>query len=181
MFEGEADISGDVDWCVYGNPVLRGGQIVPIEEAIDHYYDIRHVLAIDRTTPEGRRIEAEIFEGYPVRFRQNALNALIEKGVPRNRFLHNALGLSNGSVFILQREGTPEEIAFYLKEAGAEDGIILDNGGSVFCWVWWIYPKGGYLFNAPDFRTPSSAVIAFVLSGSAAIDLPGGSVSFTVV
>jgi hypothetical protein len=181
VLEGSRDITGDVDWCVYGNPVLRGGQIVPIEEVIDQYYDIRHVLAFDRHSPKGRQIGEKIYESYPERFRENALKALTKKGVPRNRFLQNALGLCEENLYILQREGTIEEIGYCLKEAGAKDGIILDNGGSVFCWTWWVYPKGGYIFTAPDFRSPSSAVIAFVLKGQAAIDLPGGSVSFGII
>ena len=101
--------------------------------------------------------------------------------MPRNRFLQNALGLCKENLYIFQREGTIEEIGHWLKEAGAKDGIILDNGGSVFCWAWWGYPKGGYIFTAPDFRPPSSAVIALVLKGPARTDLPGGSVSFSVV
>jgi hypothetical protein len=161
--------------------VLREGQVVPIEGIIDQFYDIRHVLAFDRNSSPGRHIEAEIYEGYPEQFQKNALRALREKGVPRNRYLHNAVGLSDESVFILQRDGTAEEIAHWLKEARARDGIILDNGGSVFCWAWWPYPAGGYVFTAPDFRSPSSAVIAFVLRGPANTNLPGGSVSFSVI
>jgi len=118
---------------------------------------------------------------HPDHFRDEALRTLREKGVPRKRFLQNAIGLSDEGIFILQREGTIEEVAHWLKEAGARDGIILDNGGSVFCWAWWLYPKGGFLFTAPDFRPPSSAVIAFVLRGPATVDRPGGSVSFCVV
>jgi hypothetical protein len=180
VFEGETDITEEVAWCVYANWVLRDGKVVSIEEIIDQFYDIRHVLAFDRQHESGRQIEAEIFEGYPERFRENALRAL-KRGVPRNRFLHNCLGLSDDSIFILQREGTIEEVAHWLREAGAKDGLILDNGASPFCWAWWPYPKGGFIFTAPDFRPRASAVIAFVLRGPAATDLPGGSVSFTVL
>lgn len=181
LLEGTRDITDEIDWCVYGNPVLIDNRVVPIEDIIEQFYDIRHVLAFDRNSPDGRRIEEEIYAGYPERFRENALDALQEKGVPRNRFLQNALGLCEENLYILQREGTIEEIGRWLKEAGAKDGIILDNGGSVFCWAWWVYPKGGYIFTAPDFRPPSSAVIALVLKGPVRTDLPGGSVSFSVV
>jgi len=190
VFEDDTDITESVTWCVYGNQVLRDGKVLRIEGIIEQFYDIRHVLAFDRAQESGKKIEAEIYEGYPDHFRENALKAL-EKGVPRNRYMHNCLGLSEDSLFILQREGTIEEIAYWLWEAGARDGVILDNGGSVFCWTWWLnpegpypktgYPKGGFLFTAPDFRLPSSAVIAFVLKGPAATDLPSGSVSFSVV
>lgn len=181
VFDGDADITEEITWCVYANWVLKDGKVISIEDIIDQFYDIRHVLAFDREHPRGRQIEAEIYEGYPLRFRENALRAWREKGIPRNRFLHNCLGLADDRVFILQREGTIEEVATWLKDAGARDGLILDNGASVFCWAWWLYPKGGFLFAAPDYRPNASAVIAFVLKGPPAIDLPGGSVSFSVV
>jgi hypothetical protein len=180
-FEDRRDVTEEIEWCVFANWVLRDGQVVPIEEIIDQFYDIRHVLAFDREHLSGQQIEAEIYGDYPQRFRENVLRAWREKGVPRNRFLHNGLGFSEDHLFILQREGTIEEVAHGLREAGAQDGMILDNGGSVFCWAWWPYPKGGFLFTAPDFRPPSSAIIAFVLKGPAATDLPSGSVSFSVV
>jgi hypothetical protein len=181
VLEGDVDITEEVVWCVYANWVLRDGKVVSIEDVIDQFYDIRHVLAFDRGHPVGQHIEAEIYEGYPERFRDNALRVWQEKGVPRNRFLHNCLGLSEDNVFILQREGTIEEVAHCLKEVGAKDGLVLDNGGSVFCWAWWLYPQGGFLFTAPDFRPNSSAVIALVLKGPVGADLPSGSVSFSVV
>lgn len=181
VLEGDRDITEEVTWCVYANWVLRDGKVVGIEEIIGQFYDIRHVLAFDREHPLGRQIEAEIYEGYPKRFRENALRVWQEKGVPRNRYLHNCLGLSEDRVFILQREGTIEEVTTWLKEAGAKDGLILDNGASPFCWVWWVYPKGGFLFTAPDYRPNASAVIAFVLKGPTTTDLPSGSMSFSIV
>ncbi|MDZ7412669.1 MAG: hypothetical protein ONB15_03940 [candidate division KSB1 bacterium] len=181
VLEGDSEITEEISWCVYANWVLRDGRVVAIEEIIEQFYDIRHVLAFDGGQPLGQQIQAEVYEGYPARFRENALRALREKGVPRNRFLHNCLGLSDDSIFILQREGTPEEVAHWLKEAGAKDGVILDNGASVFCWTWWLYPKGGFLFTAPDFRPKASAVLAFILKGPARTNLPGGSVSYSVV
>jgi len=111
----------------------------------------------------------------------------MEKGLPRNRFFHNCIGISDENVYILQREGTVEEVANWLKDAGARDGIILDNGGCVLLGMEEGpfqqngYPKGGILFSAPDFRAPSSAVVVFVLKGPAATCLPGGSVSYAVL
>ena len=154
--------------------------MVGIEEIIGEFYDVRHVLAFDRERAAGREIESAIYQGYPERFRKNALQAL-RAGVPRNRFLHNCLGLSEKRIFILQREGTIEEVAGWLHEAGAEDGLILDNGASVFCWAWWVNRNGGFIFTAPDYRLNASAVIAFVLKGAKSIDLPSGSTSFTVL
>jgi len=181
VLEGGTDISEEVTWCVYANWVLRNGKVVSVEDIIEQFFDIHHVLAYVRELDVGRRIEAEIFEGYPERFRENALRALREKGVPRNRFLHGCLGLSEDNIYVLQREGTIEEMAHWLREAGARDGLILENGGSPACWAWWPYPKGGFLFTAPDYRPNATAVIAFVLKGPVNTDLPTGSVSFSVV
>ena len=181
VLDGNTDITEDLTWCVFGNQVLRDGKLVSLEETIDQYYDIRHILAFERARPEGRRIEEEIYEGYPNSFRANAIRFWREEGVPRNRFLHNSLGISDESIFILQREGTIEEIAYWLKEAGAENGIILDNGASPFCWAWYPNPNGGFLFTAPDFRPNASAVVAFILKGSVGTHLPSGSAGFTIV
>jgi hypothetical protein len=176
-----ADLSDEIQWATFGQWVLRGGRVVGIEEITDQFYDIRHVLAFDTSRPEGKKIEAEIFAGYPERFRENALKALLQDGVPRSRYLHNCIGLSDDRIFILQREGTIEEMGHWLKEAGAEDGIILDNGGSVACWAWCVYPNGGFIFAAPDYRPPATSIIAFVLKGPVRTNLPGGSVSYTVL
>jgi hypothetical protein len=181
VFEADREISEDANWCVSGAPVLRNGRVLSAEEVIEQYRDIRHIMAFDEQSPQGKDIKSEIYANYPTGFRDNALRALRERGVPRQRFLHNCVGLSGETVFILQKEGTVEEVGAYLKEVGAQDGLILDNGGSVFCWAWWPYPNGGFIFNAPDFRPGTSALIAFVLRGPARTALPGGSVSFTVV
>jgi hypothetical protein len=179
--DGGSELTQEIQWATFGQWILRAGRAVGIEEIIDQFYDIRHVLGFDTSRPEGKKIEAEIFADYPARFRENALKALLQDGVPRSRYLHNSIGLSKENVIILQREGTIEEIAHWLKEAGAEDGIILDNGGSVACWAWWVYPNGGFIFAAPDYRPPATSIIAFVLKGPVRTNLPGGSVSYTVL
>ena len=44
--------------------------------------------------------------------------------------------------------------------------MILDNGGSVACWVWWanLY-AGGIVSPTVDYRPPGTSAIAFVLKG----------------
>jgi len=177
----DEDLTDRIAWATFGQCVLRAGKPVSIADIIDQFYDVRHVLAFDTSRPEGRRIADDIFANYPQEFRHRALQAWTELGVPRNRYLHNCVGLSPDNVIILQREGTPEEVGHWLCEAGAEDGIVLDNGGSVGCWAWWVYPNGGFIFTAPDYRPPASSIIAFVLRGPVRTSLPGESVSFTVV
>ena len=83
---------------------------------------------------------------------------------------------------VVQREGTIEEIGVALSTAGADDGMILDNGGSVACWAWWVNDyAGGLVSPTVDYRPDGTSVIAFVLKGPRTIDLPGGSVSFSVL
>lgn len=65
--------------------------------------------------------------------------------------------------------------------AGAEEGIILDNGGSIACWAWWVNANGGgIVLPTVDYRPPGTSAIAFVLKGPPNIDLPGGKVSYSV-
>jgi len=180
VFEDCRDVTEEIEWCVFGNCVLRRGRAVPVEEMADHFYDMGHLVAADREANQGKQVWEAIYHGHDLRPRAEIVDALRRLRVPRNRYLHNAVGLAPERVIILQREGTVEDVAQWLRDAGAEDGFILDNGGSVFCWAWWIGDKGGYLFRGPDFREPSSAVLAFVLYGPPYTDLPSGSISYTV-
>lgn len=179
VFEECRDITEEIEWCVFANCVLRRGRAIPVEEMADQFYDMAHLAAADRGTERGKQIWEALYHGFDLRPRGEIVAALRRLRVPRNRYLHNAVGLAPARVTLLQREGTVEEMAQWLREAGAEDGFILDNGGSVFCWAWWIGEKGGYLFRAPDFREPSSAVLAFLLRGAPYTDLPPGSVSYS--
>ena len=177
---GGADVSDEIEWATYGQQVLRRGAVTRVDEIIDQFYDLRHVLAFDHHREQGERIRKDIYEGYPERFREQALRAWREAGVPRARYFHNAVGLSASDVLIVQREGTIEEIGAALRDAGADDGLILDNGGSVVCWVWWANCyAGGVISPTVDYRPPGTSAIAFVLKGPLKIDLPGGGVSYS--
>jgi hypothetical protein len=174
------DLGAELEWATYGQRVLRAGAVVPVAEIIDQFYDLRHVLAFDDRHAPGARVRQGIYDGYPERFREQALRAWRETGVPRARYFHNAVGLSPAEVIVLQREGTIEEIAAALRDAGADDGLILDNGGGVVCWVWWANNyAGGVISPTVDYRPPGTSAIAFVLKGPPNIDLPGGSVSYS--
>ena len=100
--------------------------------------------------------------------------------MPRARYFHNAVGMSDDAVVVVQREGTIEEVGAALCEAGATDGVILDNGGSIACWVWWanLY-AGGMVSPTVDYRPPGTSAIAFILKGPVRLELPGGSVSYS--
>jgi hypothetical protein len=178
--DGDQDISDEIEWATYGQQILRNGSVARVDDIIDEFYDLRHVLAFDHRHEQGERISQEIYEGYPGQFRERALRAWREQGVPRARYFHNALGLSAREVVVLQREGTIEEIGAALRDAGADDGLILDNGGSVACWGWWANNyAGGVVSPTVDYRPPGTSAIAFVLKGPLNVDLPGGSVSYS--
>jgi hypothetical protein len=178
----ERDVSDEVEWATFGQQVLRNGNIARIDEIADRFYDIRHVFAFDQHRPEGEALRRSIYEGYPAAFRTNVRRAWSELGAPRARYVHSAIGMSAGAVIVIQREGTVEEIGTMLAAAGAEDGIILDNGGSVVCWAWWanLY-AGGIVSPTVDYRPHGTSAIAFVLKGPTNVHLPGGSVSYSVI
>lgn len=174
------DLSDEIGWATFGQRVLHQGRVATIDEIAWQFYDIRHVLGFDHQ--QGAEIRHMIYRDYPRGFRDNVEQAWREIGIPRARYFHNAIGLSSDSVIVLQQEGTVEEIGAALKAAGADDGLILDNGGSVVCWVWWanLY-SGGTVSTTVDYRPDGTSAIAFLLKGPLMTDLPGGSVSYTVL
>ena len=185
------DLSAEIIWCTYGQQILREGGLVDLEEILEQFYDIRHALYFPTTVDEQERELRRVYEGYPNSFQENVLREW-RMGRPRSRYFHNVVGLAPDKVIILQRHGTIEEFAHWLLELGAEDGLILDNGGSVFCWGWWpirevvkadketIRRTGHLLFSAPDWRPDSSSLLAFVLKGPVPYEEPRGSVAFAV-
>ncbi len=181
LLDGDGrDASDRIEWATVGQRVVRGGRVTPIEEIAAHFYDIRHVLAFDPRRDAGERIRQEIYDGYPGTFAANVQRAWRERGVPRARYVHNAVGVNPNEVIVVQREGTIEEIGQALVDAGAEDGVILDNGGSVVCWVWWANAyRGGIISPTVDYRPPGSSAIVFELNGPVNVEMPGGSVSYS--
>jgi hypothetical protein len=174
------DASDRIEWATVGQRVVRAGRVTPIDEIAAHFYDVRHVLAFDPRRDEGERIRREIYDGYPATFAANVQRAWRERGVPRARYVHNAVGVNATEVIVVQREGTVEEIGQALIDAGAEDGVILDNGGSVVCWVWWANDyRGGIISPTVDYRPPGTSAIVFELKGPVKVEMPGGSVSYS--
>ena len=166
-------------WATVGQRVVRSGTVTPVEEIAAHFYDARHVLAFDSRREAGERIRQAIYDGYPQTFAANVLRAWRE-GASRARYMHNAVGMNAREVIVLQREGTIEEIGQALIDAGADDGVILDNGGSVACWVWWANDyRGGIISPTVDYRPPGTSAIVFELKGPMNVEMPGGSVSYS--
>ena len=110
----DRDLSDEIDWATFGQPVLRGGRIVQIDEIAGMFYDARHVLAFDSRREEGLRIGQRIYDDYPRSFEEN-MRAALRAGAPRARYFHNAVGLSSTDLIMVQREGTIEEIAAALR------------------------------------------------------------------
>jgi hypothetical protein len=174
------DLSEEIEWAVSGQQVVHSGVVASLDSLVDRFYDARHLFAFDPGAA-GDAIRRGIYEGYPERFAGN-VRAAWRDGVPRARYVHNAIGLSADGLVIVQREGTVEEIGSALKAAGASDGLILDNGGSVACWAWWANDyAGGLISPTVDYRPPGTSAIAFVLKGPMRTNPPSGSVSPTVV
>lgn len=172
------ELGDEIEWATFGQQVLRDGRVATFDEIGHHFYDVRHVLAFEPYRSEGENVRQAAYRGYPSAFRDNVKRLWREHGVPRARYFHNALGLSGDAVIVIQREGTIEEIGAALRDAGADDGLILDNGGSVVCWVWWanLY-QGGIVSPTVDYRPGGTSAIAFVLKGPVNIEPLGGSIS----
>lgn len=188
-----ACMAEQISWCTYGQQVLRDGELVSIEEIIDEFYDIRHVLyySVMGRYDHGQAELREIYQGYPETYKMKVVAAWRE-GRPRSRYLHNAVGAGPDQIIVLQRHGTVEEIGQWLRQEGAEDGIILDNGGSVFPRAWWpfrdtleaagkrIARAGNVIFSAPGWRPLTISLVAFVLRGPPRHEEPPGTVAMAM-
>jgi hypothetical protein len=175
------DLTDEIEWATFGQRVLRNGAVARIDDLLDQFYDVRHARAFDHRREEGERTRRARYDGSPATFSRNTKQAWHELGVPRARYFHNAVGLAPDAVTVVQREGTVEEVGGALQRAGADEGIILDNGGSVVCWAWWANQyAGGVVSPTVDYRPPGRSAIVFVLKGPVRTDLPGGSVSYSV-
>jgi len=107
------------------------GRPVPIEELAHRFYDIGHLVAIDRRTDQGKAEPSPNCTTASTCCRANRWwPPCAVSACPATATCTTPSGLSAESVIVLQREGTVEEIAGWLRDAGAEDGFILDNGGS---------------------------------------------------
>jgi len=166
------NISEDVNWCTYGQQIVRNCVGVPIEEIIEQFADARHIPDLrdwsDGTEEGNSRMErdiaiiSEIYEGYPEKFREKML-AKLREGFPRAEYYNSTLGIDENGIVLYHGKGKIEEIAKRLIDKGVKDSIILDQGGSVGAYGSWVYPNGGYLSASSYFRPNRISVIAFVV------------------
>ena len=184
------DLSHELKWCASGMRILEEGRIRRVPELAEDAYDIRHLLALDGTRDADREVLQRIYgdPAGPFDFDGFKTRAIEEwrVGRARSRYFHNCIGVSGTGVVLLMAEGTPEQLAERLQSAGCEDALILDQGGSVGLWAWWVLraedrakdksapPRGGFLLAAPDYRPAGTSMLAFVLDGPTQASLPGG-------
>ncbi len=163
--EKHNDLSGDLAWCTFGQQIVREGRVVPIEEIIEEFYDVKHVFDLrdyGERKQKDTEIMKEIYKRYPEKFRENMLGKLKE-GFPRAKYYHSTLGLDEKGLVLFHSYGLIEEIAEKLAGKGVRDSIILDQGGSVGIYASWVYPKGGFLSTSSYFRPERISNIVVVL------------------
>jgi hypothetical protein len=167
--EDGKNISDEVKWCNYGQQIVKDGKVVPVEDIIEEFYDVRHIFDLrdwaDKNDSEGeprmkRDLETmkEIYKGYPDKFKDNMLRQLGK--LERGRHYHNVLGIDDEGIVIYHSKGKIEDIAERLAKKGVRDAIILDNGGSVGLYASWL---DGFLNKCSYFRPERISYIAFVL------------------
>lgn len=165
LTEDGKDISGEINWCNYGQQIVRDGSVVPIEDIVDQFYDIRHIFDWrdwgPRAEEDVKKLN-EIFEGYPQGFREKVLNELV-KGTPRAKYDHHILGLSDDALVISHQKGLVEELAKNLVDKGVKDAVVLDQGGSSAVYASWPYPNGGYLMQTSRYRPERISTIGIIL------------------
>ncbi|OGJ21820.1 hypothetical protein A3K73_01410 [Candidatus Pacearchaeota archaeon RBG_13_36_9] len=170
--ENNNQISEEVNWCTYGQQIVRESERVSIEEIIDQFADARHIFDLkdwsDKTEEGNSRMERDlaimndIYENYPEKFGEKMLGKLRE-GFPRAEYYHSTLGIDENGIVFYHSKGKIEEIAKKLIDKGVKDSIILDQGGSVGVYASWVYPNGGYLSASSYFRPNRISIIAFTL------------------
>src|SRR3989344_3476162 len=128
--EGKNNICDEVQWCNYGQRIIREDKIVPIEEIIEEFCDVRHIFDLDDRKEEDKRILGEFYVDYPQKYKEKMLRGL-KAGRKRGEHYHNILGIMDESIAIYHSKDVIENIAKKLVDKGIRDAIILDNGGSV--------------------------------------------------
>ena len=89
-------MSETIEWATFGQRVLREGRVMGIDALAGEFYDVRHLLAFDNRHEAGEGIRQQIYEAIPEAFEANVRRRLEGAGVPRARYVHNAVGLSRG-------------------------------------------------------------------------------------
>ncbi len=165
--EAGRTISRGVKWCAYGQQIVRTDnernitEVVPIEEIVEQFYDVRHVFDLkdfDKRKEKDGMVISKLYEDYPTKFRENMLIKLRE--FPRAKYYHSTLGTNEEGIVIYHYKDKIEEIGKRLVDKGVKDAIILDQGGSVGIYSSWL---NGFLTRSSYFRPARISTIAFVL------------------
>lgn len=176
---GKPDRPGLI-WCVSGPELVWSAEQAPLWRSLGYFYDLRHywrfagetMAGMGSKAYRGADIEAmcEYVSANAHRHPQEVLPELLQRGegMPRERdYLLNAMGLSpEGDVIVVQRHGSVEDLAATLIHAGAERGILLDEGGSVSCLMGGSkedFPGGRTLLASHYHRPRGLALLVFKL------------------
>lgn len=157
------NICNEVEWCNYGQRIIRDNKVIPIEEIIEEFCDVRHIFDLDDRKEEDKRILGEFYVDYPQKYKEKMLREL-KQGRKRGEHYHNVLGLMDGGIAICHSKDIVENIAKKLVDKRIKDAIILDNGGSVGLYASWLNDNnGGWLNTCSYFRPERISYVGFVL------------------
>ncbi len=140
------DISKRVKWCNYGQQIVRDSGVVSIDEIVEEFYDVKHVLNLKdygETKDKDIKKMQKLYESYPIGFKDNLIREL-ETKADRADYYHSVLGLTDDADLVIYHyQDQLEEIAKRAIDKGIKNAIILDQGGSVGVYASWLYPAGG--------------------------------------
>jgi len=161
--ENENNICDEVEWCSYGQRIVRENRIVLIEEIIEEFCDVRHIFDLDDRKEKDKRILGQFYVDYPQKYKKKMLKEL-KAGRKRGEHYHNVLGIMDENLIICHSKGIVEDIAKKLVDKGIKEAIILDNGGSVGLYASWLNDNtGGWLNTCSYFRPERISYMGFVL------------------
>lgn len=157
------NISNEVNWCNYGQMIVRESNVVPIEEIIEEFCDIRHIFDLDNRKEDDKKVLGEFYIDYTQRFKEKMLREL-ESRRKRGEHYHSTLGIMDSGITIFHSKDVVENIAKKLIDRGIKDAIVLDNGGSVGLYASWLNDNnGGWLNTCSYFRPERISYIGVVL------------------
>jgi hypothetical protein len=124
------NICDEVEWCCYGQRIIRDNNVVPIEKIIEEFCDVRHIFDLDDRKEDDKRVLGEFYVDYPNKYKEKMLKEL-KIGRKRGEHYHSVLGIMDENLIIYHSKDIVENIAKKLVDRGIDNAIILDNGGSV--------------------------------------------------
>lgn len=150
-------------WWAACPPLLAGGRH-NLEAFAVRDYDLRHVFGFPKDAPDESSLR-DIYRYFPdwvpwcaaIRTRLQTIDRY-ETGY------HAAFGVAADRFILIHRTATIPDLANDLRALGADDGVLLDSGGSCAIWANWANSRqGGVLASHWNFRPARGAVVFLVL------------------